>query len=92
MKNIILPTNDPTTICVDSITQCTEGLIICYLKDNPVGFIVYDLNDECWHYKTQIDTWYDEDSNSSLKTLVTSLITLANCDSFKLIEFNYDDC
>lgn len=90
MKNIILPTNDPTTICVDSIASSIEGVIICYLKDEPVGFIVYETDDECWHYKTQIDTWYDEDSNSSLNALITSLIVLANCDSFKLIEFNYD--
>lgn len=87
MKNIILSTNDPTTICADSITSSMEGIIICYLKGNPVGFIVYETDDECWHYKIQIDTWYDEDSNSSLKTLIASLIDLANCDSFKLIEF-----
>lgn len=87
MKNIILPINDPTTICVDSITSSMKGIIICYLKDNPIGFIIYETGDECWHYKTQIDTWYDEDFNSSLNALITSLIALANCDSFKLIEF-----
>ena len=87
MKNIILPTNDPTTICVDSITSSMEGIIICYLKDNPVGFIVYETDNKCWHYKTQIDTWCNEDYNSSLNALITSLIALANCDSFKLIEF-----
>lgn len=87
MKNIILPTNDPTTICVDSITSSMEGIIICYLKDNPVGFIVYETDDACWHYITQIDTWYDKDSESSLNALITSLISLDICDSFKLIEF-----
>lgn len=87
MKNIILQTNDPTTIYVDSITSSMEGIIICYLKDNPVGFIVYETDDDCWHYKTQIDTWYGKNSNSSLNALITTLIALANCDSFKLIEF-----
>ena len=87
MKNIILPTNDPTTICVDSITSSMNGIIICYLKDNPVGFIVYETDNECWHYKTQIDTWYDEYYKSSFNALIKSLIASANCNSFKLIEF-----
>ncbi len=90
MKNIILPKSDSKDISISAINEDTKGVIICYKDSNPVGSINYYSDTSEWYFNKSLNIWCNDTGEDTLHNLIMELLEANVCDSFKLIEFNYD--
>ena len=90
MKNIILPKSDSKDISISAVNEDTKGVIICYKDSNPVGYINYGSDTSEWYFNESMNMWYNDTGENTLHNLIMELLEDNVCDSFKLIEFNYD--
>lgn len=86
MKTLIIPVADSNKIDISEINRDFHGLIIGYLENKPIGYVVY--YDSEWYFRNSID---EEDcchTEDYPIDLIKYLISNRICDNFKVIEFH----
>ena len=84
MRDIRLPETSDKIIDISAIDTNTEGIILAYKGNKPVGFIGYDDDNNEWVDIT-INCSYKRDEN--LLALLRNVIASNYADSFKLVDF-----
>lgn len=87
MRDIRLPETSDKSIDISDIYTDTEGVILAYKSNKPIGFIGYDdVNDE-WVYLVYITINCSNKRDKNLLYLLRDLMSSNYADSFKLVDF-----
>lgn len=87
MKDIRLPETSDKSIDISAIDTNTEGIILAYKGDKPIGFIGYDDNNNEWIYLDDITINCSYKRNENLLALLRDVIASNYADNFKLVDF-----
>lgn len=87
MKDIRLPEISDKSIDISAIDTNTEGIILAYQGNKPIGFIGYDDDNIEWVYLDDITINCSYKRNENLLDLLRDVIASNYADSFKLIDF-----
>lgn len=87
MKDIRLPEISDKSIDISAIDTNTEGIILAYQGNKPIGFIGYDDDNNEWVYLDDITINCSYKRNENLLALLRDVIASNYADSFKLIDF-----
>lgn len=86
MRDIRLPETSDKSIDISAIDTDTEGIILAYKGNKPIGFIGYDDNNE-WVYLDDITINCSYKRDENLLYLLRNVISSNYADSFKLVDF-----
>ena len=87
MRDIKLPETLDKSIDISAIDTDTEGIILAYKCNKPVGFIGYNNEDITWEYFDDITIDCSFKCNENLLALLKAIMSNNYADSFKLIDF-----
>ena len=87
MKDIRLPETSDKSIDISAIDTNTEGIILAYQGNKPIGFIGYDDDNNEWVYLDDITINCCYKRNENLLALLRDVIASNYADSFKLVDF-----
>lgn len=87
MKDIRLPETSDKSIDISAIDTNTEGIILAYQGNKPIGFIGYDDDNNKWVYLDDITINCSYKRNENLLALLRDVIASNYADSFKLVDF-----
>ena len=87
MKDIRLPETSDKSIDISAIDTNTEGIILAYKGNNPIGFIGYDDDNNEWVYLDDITINCSYKRDENLLALLRNVIASNYADSFKLVDF-----
>lgn len=87
MKDIRLPETSDKFIDISAIDTNTEGIILAYKSNKPIGFIGYDDNNNEWVYLDDITINCSYKRDENLLALLRNVIASNYADSFKLVDF-----
>jgi hypothetical protein len=87
MKDIRLPETSDKSIDISAIDTNTEGIILAYKGNKPIGFIGYNNEDITWEYFDDITIDCSFKCNENLLALLKAIMSNNYADSFKLIDF-----
>lgn len=91
--NVNLPTKKEDSIDLSEITSNYKGILIVFINNVCVGFIIYDTYDDAWKLYNNISLTDDYSilptkySNTSLIVIVNTLKNKYNTFSIKAIPF-----
>ena len=91
MRDIRLPETSDKSIDISAIDTSTEGIILAYKGNKPIGFIGYA---DLWYFCDNIDSDQFDTCKGTLLEVVNELIDTKHiADNFRLLEFytNNDD-
>ena len=87
MKDIRLPETYDKYIDISAIDTNTEGIILAYQGNKPIGFIGYDDDNNEWVYLDDITINCSYKRDENLLALLRNVIASNYADSFKLVDF-----
>lgn len=87
MRDIRLPETSDKSIDISDIDTSTEGIILAYKGNKPIGFIGYDDDNNEWAYLDDITINCSYKRDENLLALLRSVIASNYADSFKLVDF-----
>ena len=87
MRDIRLPETSDKSIDISAIDTNTEGIILAYKSNKPVGFIGYDDENKEWVYLDDITINCSYKRDENLLALLRNVIASNYADSFKLVDF-----
>lgn len=87
MKDIRLPETSDKSIDISAIATNTEGIILAYQGNKPIGFIGYEDDNNEWVYLDDITINCSCKRNENLLALLRDVIASKYADSFKLVDF-----
>lgn len=87
MKDIRLPETSDKSIDISAIDTNTEGIILAYQGNKPIGFIGYEDDNNEWVYLDDITINCSCKRNKNLLALLRDVIASNYADSFKLVDF-----
>ena len=87
MKDIRLPETSDKSIDISAIDTNTEGIILAYKGNKPIGFIGYDDDNNEWVYLDDITINCSYKRDETLLALLRNVIASNYADSFKLVDF-----
>lgn len=87
MRDIRLPETSDKSIDISAIDTSTEGIILAYKGNKPVGFIGYDDDNNEWVYLDDITINCSYKRDENLLALLRNVIASNYADSFKLVDF-----
>lgn len=87
MRDIKLPETSDKSIDISAINTDTEGIILAYKGDKPIGFIGYDDDNNEWVYLDDITIYCSYKRDKNLLYLLRNVISSNYADSFKLVDF-----
>ena len=87
MRDIRLPETSDKSIDISAIDTDTEGIILAYKYNKPVGFIVYKDENNAWEYFDDITIDCSYKYNENLSKLLKTIMSSNYADNFKLIDF-----
>lgn len=87
MKDIRLPETSDKSIDISAIDTNTEGIILAYKDNKPIGFIGYDDDNNEWVYLDDITINCSYKRDENLLALLRNVIASNYADSFKLVDF-----
>ena len=87
MRDIKLPETSDKSIDISAIDTNTEGIILAYKGNKPIGFIGYDDDNNEWVYLDNINTNCSYKRDENLLALLRNVIASNYADSFKLVDF-----
>lgn len=74
-------------IYANNIDQNTEGIIIAFVDDEPVGYVTYNSFKSNWIYTCTISSDIPVDSDYNLQRLLKTAIEYLGVTRFKLLKF-----
>lgn len=74
-------------IYATNIDQNTEGIIIAFADDEPVGYVTYNSFKSNWIYTCAISSDIPVDSDYNLQRLLKNAIEYLGVTKFKLLKF-----
>lgn len=87
MRDIRLPETSDKSIYISAIDTSTEGIILAYKSNKPIGFIGYDDDNNEWVYLDDITINCSYKRDENLLALLRNVIASNYADSFKLVDF-----
>jgi hypothetical protein len=87
MRDIRLPETSDKSIDISAIDTNTEGIILVYKGNKPIGFIGYDDDNNEWVYLDDITINCSYKRDENLLALLRNVIASNYADSFKLVDF-----
>ena len=87
MRDIKLPETSDKSIDISAIDTNTEGIILTYQGNKPIGFIGYDDDNNEWVYLDDITINCSYKRDENLLALLRNVIASNYADSFKLVDF-----
>lgn len=87
MRDIRLPETSDKSIDISTIDTSTEGIILAYKSNKPIGFIGYDDDNNEWVYLDDITINCSYKRDENLLALLRNVIASNYADSFKLVDF-----
>lgn len=87
MRDIRLPETSDKSIDISAIDTSTEGIILAYKGNKPIGFIGYDDDNHEWVYLDDITINCSYKRDENLLYLLRNVISSNYADSFKLVDF-----
>lgn len=87
MRDIRLPETSDKSIDISAIDTNTEGIILAYKSNKPIGFIGYDDDNSEWVYLDDITINCSYKRDENLSALLKNVITSNYAESFKLVDF-----
>ena len=87
MRDIKLPETSDKSIDISAIDTDTEGIILAYKYNKPVGFIAYDDDNNEWVYLDDITINCSYKRDENLLYLLRNVISSNYADSLKLVDF-----
>lgn len=87
MKGIRLPETSDKSIDISAIDTNTEGIILAYKGNKPIGFIRYGDDNNEWIYLDDITINCSYKRDENLLALLRNVIASNYADSFKLVDF-----
>lgn len=87
MRDIRLPETSDKSIDISDIYTDTEGIILAYKGNKPIGFIGYDDDNNEWVYLDDITINCSYKRDENLLYLLRNVISSNYADSFKLVDF-----
>ena len=87
MRDIRLPETSDKSIDISAIDISTEGIILAYKSNKPIGFIGYDDDNNEWVYLDDITINCSYKRDENLLALLRNVIASNYADSFKLVDF-----
>lgn len=87
MRDIKLPETSDKSIDISAIDTYTEGIILAYKGNKPIGFIGYDDDNNEWVYLDDITINCSYKRDENLLYLLRNVISSNYADSFKLVDF-----
>lgn len=87
MRDIKLPETSDKIIDISAIDTNTEGIILVYKGNKPVGFIGYNDDNNEWVYLDDITINCSYKRDENLLALLRNVIASNYANSFKLVDF-----
>ncbi len=87
MRDIKLPETSDKSIDISAIDTNTEGIILAYKGNKPIGFIGYDDDNNEWVYLDDITINCSYKRDENLLYLLRNVISSNYADNFKLVDF-----
>lgn len=87
MKDIKLPETSDKSIDISAIDVDTEGIILAYKGNKPIGFVGYDDDNNEWVYLDNITISCSYKRSENLLSLLRDVMTCNYANSFKLVDF-----
>lgn len=87
MRDIKLPETSDKSIDISAIDTSTEGIILAYKGNKPIGFIGYDDDNNEWVYLDDITINCSYKRDKNLLALLRTVIASNYANSFKLVDF-----
>ena len=87
MRDIKLPETSDQSIDISAIDTDTEGIILAYKGNKPIGFIGYDDENKEWEYFDDITIDCSYKCNENFTKLLKAIMSSNYAHSFKLINF-----
>ena len=87
MRDKKLPETSDKIIDISAIDTNTEGIILAYKGNKPIGFIGYDDDNNEWVYLDDITINCSYKRDENLLALLRNVIASNYADSFKLVDF-----
>ena len=87
MRDIRLPETSDKSIDISAIDTNTEGIILAYKSNKPIGYIGYDDDNNEWVYLDDITINCSYKRDENLLALLRNVVASNYADSFKLVDF-----